>query len=67
MEHSIRFDIEDPARSMANGRKEAYGAGEHLGYQLGRLAKNLSYYLTDFDKNVIDGFCNGIDIFPEDQ
>lgn len=67
LEHSIRFNIEDPDLSMKNGREEAWGAGESLGHKLGQLAKSMKGYLCDFDKNVIVGFCNGIEIFPEDE
>ena len=67
VEHSIRFNIKDPGLSMANGRKQAWGAGEDLGMRLGELAKSMKDYLCDFDENIIDGFCNGIGIFPNEQ
>ena len=67
VEHSIRFNIEDPGLSMANGRKAAWGAGEDLGLRLGELAKSMKDYLCDFDESIIDGFCNGIGIFPNEQ
>ena len=67
MEHSIRFDIRDPNLSLSNGRKDAWGAGESFGYQVGRLAKQMSDYLTDFDGSVIDGFCNGANVFLDEE
>lgn len=66
MEHSIRFNIKNPGLSIMNGRKEM-GAGEQFGYFIGRLAKEMSDCLCDFDESVIDGFCNGINIFPEEE
>ena len=61
VQHSIRFTIDDPGLSMKNGRKQTWGPGFDLGFQLGKLSLALKDYICDFDGSdgVTTGFANG--------